>query len=175
MLGFGDEGEENERGNHREEATKKWGPDGSSGQNGEVARGVQEMEGRNRALCLGFQERMGFKVNARERLVAFIPEYGADLMNRLKQGNNGKIPYERIKGKKPSVARVEFGEKVLCRVSMGSKSEKINAWWAYGIFVGGKEEEWRDYGVSQARGAVAQVCDEDPIRGPFGEGIALSG
>ena len=73
-----------------EEATKKWGPDGSSGQNGEVERGVQEMEGIIRALYLGFQERMGYKVDARERLVAFIPEYGACLMNRLKQREGWK-------------------------------------------------------------------------------------
>ena len=39
-----------------EEAVKKWGPAGSSGQNGDVERGVQEMEGITRALYLGFQE-----------------------------------------------------------------------------------------------------------------------
>ena len=68
-----------------EEAQKKWGPAGSSGQNGVVERRVQEMEGRIRALYLGLEERLGFKVDARERIVSFIPEYGAYLLNRLKQ------------------------------------------------------------------------------------------
>ena len=94
-----------------EEAQKKWGPTGSSGQNGSVERGVQEMEGRIRAIYLGLEERLGFKVDARERIVSFIPEYAAYLMNRLKQGDDGKVAYERIKGKKPTVIGVEFGRR----------------------------------------------------------------
>ena len=91
-----------------EEAAKKWGPAGNSGQNGIVERGVQEMEGRIRALYLGLEERLGFKVDARERIISFIPEYGAYLMNRLKQGEDGKVAYERIKGNTPSVVGVEM-------------------------------------------------------------------
>ena len=67
---------------------------------------------------------MRFKFDARERVVAFIPEYGACLTNRLKHGKDGRVAYERIKGKKPSVAGVEFGEKVLYRVGIGQKSER---------------------------------------------------
>ena len=70
---------------------------------------------------------MGQKVDARERIVAFIPEYAAYLMNRLCQGSDGKVAYERIKGKKPTILGIEFGEKVLYKIKMGSKMEKINA------------------------------------------------
>ena len=55
----------------------------SSGSNGVVERGVQEVENRIRAVFLSLQERMGVKLDARERIVAFIPEYVANLMNRL--------------------------------------------------------------------------------------------
>ena len=51
-------------------------------------------------------------MDATERIVAFIPEYVAYLMNRLCIGSDGKVAYERVKGKKPTVLGVEFAEKV---------------------------------------------------------------
>jgi hypothetical protein len=112
----------------------------SSGSNGVVEKGVGDVEGEVRAMFLGFQERLGKKVDARERIVAFIPEYAAYLMNRLVQGADGKVAYERIKGKKPSILGIEFGEKVLFKVKLGQKMEKINARWEHGIFVGVKRK-----------------------------------
>ena len=50
------------------------------------------------------------------------------------------VPYERVKGKKPSVMGVEFGEKLLYKIPMGNKMEKINSRWEYGIFVGVKRK-----------------------------------
>ena len=70
------------------------------------------MEGQIRSLWLGLQARLGRGLNAKERIVAFIPESAAYLFNRLHQGTDGKVPYERIKGKRPTVLGVEFGEKV---------------------------------------------------------------
>merc|ERR1712217_65366 len=52
------------------------------------------------------------------------------------RGSDGKVPYERIKGKRPTVLGIEFGEKVMYKLKLGSKKEKINARWDYGIFVG---------------------------------------
>ena len=44
--------------------------------------------------------------------MAFIPEYAAYLENRLSQGSDGMVAYERIKGKKPTILGVEFWGKV---------------------------------------------------------------
>ena len=101
-----------------------------------MERGVQEIEGDIRAVWLGFEERIGRKLDARERIVAFIPEYAAYLANRLQRGSDGKVAYERIRGKKPTILGIEFGEKVLFKRHLGSKMEKINARWEEGIFVG---------------------------------------
>ena len=108
----------------------------SSSSNGVVERGVQEVEGRIRALYLGLQEKMAVKIDSRERIVAFIPEYAAYLLNRLHVGTDGKVPYERVKGKKPTVMGIEFGEKVLYKIKLGSKMKKLNARWGEGICVG---------------------------------------
>jgi hypothetical protein len=108
----------------------------SSGSNGNVERGIQEVEGSIRKLFLGLQERVGRSLDARERIVAFIPDYAAYLWNRLAVGSDGKVPYERIKGKKPTVLGLEFGEKLLYKIKLKSRLEKINQRWDYGIFVG---------------------------------------
>ena len=68
--------------------------------------------------------------------MVFIPEYAAYLMNRLHVGKDGKVAYERIKGKKTTVLGIEFAEKVLFKMKKGTKLEKINSRWDYGIFVG---------------------------------------
>ena len=65
-----------------------------------------------------------------------MPEYAAYLLNRLNVGEDGKVAYERVKGKKPTVLGVEFGEKILYKVHVGTKLQKIKARWEYGIFVG---------------------------------------
>ena len=48
------------------------------------------------------------------------------------------VVYERIKGKKPTVLWIEFGEKVLYKVKLGSKMEKISPRWDCRIFVGSR-------------------------------------
>ena len=113
-------------------------PVGSSGSNGVVERGVQEIEGEIRALFLGLQERLGRKLDGRERIVAFIPEYGAYLLNRLHQGMDGKVSYERSKGKRPRVVGLEFGEKVMYGIQRKNVKAQLETRWAYGIFVGMK-------------------------------------
>ena len=108
----------------------------SKGSNGIVERTVQEVEGILRGIYLGLQDRLGRKVSTRERIVAFIPDYAAYLVSRLKKGEDGRVAYERCKGKKPSVMGVEFGEKLLFKKRKGQKMEKMNERWQRGIFVG---------------------------------------
>ena len=57
--------------------------------------------------------------------MAFIPDYVAYLVNRLKKGEDGRVAYERCKGKKPTVMGVEFGEKLLFRRRTGQRMEKM--------------------------------------------------
>ena len=61
-----------------EEASKQK-PGDTKGSHGVAERGVQEIEGRIRAILTSFGERLGHRVNAKERSIAFIPEYAAYL------------------------------------------------------------------------------------------------
>eukprot|EP00973_Karenia_brevis_P018676 2560592-Karenia_brevis.AAC.1 len=57
------------------------------------------------------EERLDRDIDAKERIVTFIPADAAYLYNRLHRGDDGKVAYERVKGKKPTVVGLEFGEK----------------------------------------------------------------
>eukprot|EP00973_Karenia_brevis_P038437 5300881-Karenia_brevis.AAC.1 len=70
-------------------------PKGSKGSNGIVERAVQEIEGRIRSLLLSLEERLNRDIDAKERIVASIPQYAAYLYNRLHRGDDGKVAYER--------------------------------------------------------------------------------
>jgi hypothetical protein len=107
-----------------------------------------------RALFGGLQERLGRKVDSRERIVAFIPEYAAYMLNRFHVGDDGKVAYERIKGKKPSVLGIEFGEKVLYKVKAGQKMGKLEDRWKHGIFVGIRKRS-NELWVSRPEGIIA--------------------
>eukprot|EP00973_Karenia_brevis_P025804 3561700-Karenia_brevis.AAC.1 len=66
-------------------------PKGSKESNGVVARAVQEIEGRTRSLLLSLEERLDKDIDAKERIVAFSPQYAAYLYNRLYRGDDGKV------------------------------------------------------------------------------------
>ena len=52
----------------------------SSGSNGVVERSVQGIEGQLRVILLAFEKRIGHKVDAKEPVVTFMPEYAAYLI-----------------------------------------------------------------------------------------------
>eukprot|EP00973_Karenia_brevis_P064006 8894933-Karenia_brevis.AAC.1 len=72
-------------------------PKGVKESNGIVERAVQEIEGHMRAILLSLEERVGVEIDAKERIVASIPEYAAYLYNRLHKDDDGRVPYFRLK------------------------------------------------------------------------------
>lgn len=54
------------------------------------------------------------------------------MMSRLEVTHDGKTAYERLKGK-------QFGKKALWKQHRGSKMEKLNARWGYGVCLGMRE------------------------------------
>eukprot|EP00973_Karenia_brevis_P069477 9660845-Karenia_brevis.AAC.1 len=62
------------------------------------------------SILLSLEERMSRDIDAQERVVAFIPAYAVYLYNRLDRGEDGQVAYEGVKGKKPTVVGIEFGE-----------------------------------------------------------------
>ena len=115
------------------------------------------------------EERLGRKLDSRERIVAFIPEYAAYMLNRFHVGSDGKVPYERLKGKKPTVLGVEFGEKVLYKIKGGQKLQKLEPRWRHGIFVGVRKRS-NELWVSRPEGIFAvRSVRRIPLESRWGE------
>ena len=111
------------------------------------------------ALFLGLRDRLGRKLGAGERIVAFVLEYAAYLMNRLRQGEDGKVAYERMKDMKPTIVAVEFwGERSW---DQNSENKCLVVLWD---FCGHVEEEQRTAGGHPRRACEFEVSEEDPIR-----------
>ena len=111
-------------------------PVGSSGSNGVVERGVQSVEGLIRTFMSACQERMCTRIKLEEKILIFMAEYAAYLINRLEVGKDGKTAYERCCGKRATVLAIEFGEKLLWKVRQKNRLEKLNPRREYGVFVG---------------------------------------
>ena len=67
--------------------------------NGVVERSVQSVEGPIRTLMSACQERTGTRIKLEEKIVIFMAEYAAYLINRLEVGKDSKTAYERCRGK----------------------------------------------------------------------------
>ena len=85
-------------------------PVGSSGSNAVVERAAQTIEGQIRVMRSALEGRIGKKVDAEKKIVTFMAEYAGYLVNRLEVGKDGKIAFEKSRGKKAKVLGVEFGE-----------------------------------------------------------------
>ena len=94
------------------------------------------MEGAIRTILLALEARIGRSIDCKERVISFMPEYAAYLANRFTVGEDGKTPYESMKGKKATVLGIEFGEKLLYKKKKWPKLEKMKSRWEKGIFVG---------------------------------------
>ena len=110
-----------------------------------------------RSILLELESNLGRKINRRERIVAFIPKYSAYLTNRYKTGSDGKVVYQRQKGKNPRPTGLEFGEKVLYIKRKGDKFEKLNPRLGEGIFVGVDSRSQEHY-ISRPEGIVRAEC-----------------
>ena len=74
-------------------------PVGSSQSNETVERKVQSIEGQLRSMLSALEARLGGRVDTKEKVVVFMAEHAAYLLNRLEVGLDGKTSFERTKGK----------------------------------------------------------------------------
>ena len=116
----------------------KKSPGSSSGSNGVVEREVQCVEGLIKAQLSACQERLGARIILEEKIVIFMAECAAYLINQLEVGKDGKTACEGCRGKRATVMTIEFGEKLVWKVRQKNRLEKLNRRWEYGVFVGVK-------------------------------------
>ena len=111
-------------------------PVGSSQSNGMTERRIQTIEGQIRALRSAFEARAEAKLPTSSCLFAWMIIHAANILNLCEVGRDGKVPFQRLRGRRMHADLVEFGERVLYQPldhkSLGSAQNR----WADGVFIG---------------------------------------
>ena len=85
---------------------------GESQSNGTVERAVRTITTQIRIMRLALQSRVGFNFSSLHPVTVWLVNHAADVINKIRVGQDGKTSYERVKGKPFRREIVEFGEKV---------------------------------------------------------------
>ena len=110
-------------------------PVGQSQSNGVAERAVQAAGEQLRTIKLGLENRLKIRLPATHPVVAWMANHGADVLNKLAVGPDGKTSYELIRGKRYNRPMVEFGERVLWHVPRRLRA-KLDLRWRLGVYVG---------------------------------------
>ena len=69
-------------------------------------------------------------------VMPWLVEHAGCILSRCQKGRDGKTPFERLHGKKPTQEFVPFGEKVLARRVTTEPRNRMNPRYQYGIWLG---------------------------------------
>jgi len=136
-------------------------PVGASASNGVIERGILTAEGQIRVMKDALEARIAGKIPSDHRLLAWLVEFAAVLVNRYEVGHDGKTPYERCRGKKSKLLGLEFGEFLNFRWSRApGRLARLDCLWEDGIFLGYRSSSGevivgtRDGGLQDEDGAA---------------------
>ena len=102
-------------------------PVGESQSNGIIERAVRLVAGQARTLKAALEHRTGTRVPPDARILCWLVEYAAYLMNRCDIGSDGRRDNTPI---------LEFGEKILCMPAKPARGRKWEPRFHPGVFVG---------------------------------------
>jgi hypothetical protein len=113
-------------------------PVGSSQSNGMTERRIQTIEGQIRALRSAFEARTKAKLPTSSCLFTWMTFHAANRLNLCEVGKDGKVPFQRLRGRRMHAELVESGERVhyqpLNYKSLGSAQPR----WVEGVYIGMK-------------------------------------
>ena len=111
-------------------------PVGSSQSNGMVERRIQTVEGQVRTLRSAFEARTNSKMPTSSCLYAWMVINASNILHLFEVGRDGKVQFQRLRGRKMHSEMVEFGQRVfyqpLTYKALGSAQPR----WNEVVFVG---------------------------------------
>ena len=69
-------------------------------------------------------------------VMPWLVEHAGCILTRCQKGRDGKTPFERLHGKKPTQDFVPFGEEVLARKITTDPMNRMNPRYQYGVWLG---------------------------------------
>ena len=140
------------------ETVLEYSPVRDSSGNGLAEKGVQTIESLVRTHLLDLDEKLQCKLPLDGAWFTWLVEFCADIHNRNQVGEDGRTPWERLKGRKCHGYITEFGRKVLHRVPGKLTGGVMQARFYGGVYVG-KRLESNESLVSGPDGGVVKVRD----------------
>ena len=111
-------------------------PVGDSQSNGVIERAVGLVAGQARTLKAALEHRIGTRIPPDARILRWLVEFAAYLMNRCDIGSDGKTPLQRLHGRRENTPILEFGEKILYMPPKPARGRKWEPRFHPRVFVG---------------------------------------
>ena len=102
-------------------------PVGESRSDGIIERAVELVASQARTLKAAPEHRIGARVPPDARILCWLLEFAAYLMDRCDIGSDGKTPLQRLHGRKANTPILEFGERILLYARQTSERRKVGA------------------------------------------------
>ena len=85
-------------------------PAGDPKSNGLIERASQTVEGQVRTMRCAIEARINRRLTPGGALFSWLVIHAANLINLYEGGKNGRVPYQRLRGRKLHPDLIEFGE-----------------------------------------------------------------
>ena len=109
---------------------------GDKESNGLIENAVMLIRGIIRTIKCHIESRTQEPLSDDSPVTPWLVEHAGCILSGCQQGREGKTPFERLHGKKPTQEFVPFGEKVLARRVTTEPMNRRNPRYQYGIWLG---------------------------------------
>ena len=109
---------------------------GDKESNGLIENAVMLIRGIIRTIKCHIESRTQEPISDDSLVTPWLVEHAGCILSRCQKGRDGKTPFERLHGKKPTQEFVPFGEKVLARRVTTEPMNRMNPRYQYGIWLG---------------------------------------
>ena len=109
---------------------------GDSQSTGIIERAVGLVAGQARTLKAALEHRIGTRIPPDARILCWLVEFAAYLMNRSDIGSDGKTPLHRLRGRKDNTPILDFGVNTLYMAAKPARGGKWEPRFHPGVFVG---------------------------------------
>ena len=109
-------------------------PIGESESNGRAENSIRRVQEKVRTLRHHVEHKAKMKIPDDAPLVAWLVRWAAELISKYSRGDDGKSPYERLRGEPSKVPLVPFGERVLylpmktVKRPKGEPAKRVGIW-----------------------------------------------
>ena len=109
---------------------------GDKESNGLIENAVMLIRGIIWTIKCHIESRTQEPLNDDSHVMPWLVEHAGCILSRCQKGRDGKTPFERLHGKKPTQEFVPFGEKVLAGQVTREPRNRMNPRYQYGIWLG---------------------------------------